>query len=398
MKIKSFRAREILASNSEMTIELELETEKGVVRASAPVGTSRGKYEAVPIPMQDAMRKISIVRRSFTGNEFFEMNEVDGEIKRIGGPALADIGGNVSLAISSAFLKAFALNQGQQVYEYLSEKTKSEMKIPFPICNVAGGWGRQSDIQEFLLMPAHQESFAESISKISGAYRKFGDALKEEDRNFTYGRNPESGWSTRLHFERILSLLKKVADGNLLRIGLDVAASHLWKDSAYVYSTGEKLSSHEQLSLMEDIARKYPVSYIEDPFHEDDFLSFSVLTQRIQPRIVCGDDLYATDKNRLIFGAERKATSAITIKPNQVGTITDAIQTVNEAKKRGIITVVSHRSNETEDNLISHLAVGLGCDYAKIGIAGERIAKINEIIRIEEEIEEKVRGVLLNKS
>lgn len=388
MKVRRLHAREILASNAHKTIELELETEKGTVRASVPFGTSKGKYEVGSIPTQDAIRKFSIYRRSFTRNEFFEMNEVDEEIKKIGGPKLSDIGGNVALAISSVFLKAFALHASQEVYEYLAEKTKSEMRIPLPICNVAGGW-KQNDIQEFLLLPVHQDSFAESVSKIASAYRKFGEILKEEDRNFIYGKNLESGWSTQLHFERILALLRKITGENLLRIGLDVAASQFWNGSAYVYKTGEKLSSHDQIGLMEILARKYPISYIEDPFHEDDFLSFSVLTQRLNPKIVCGDDLYATDLNRLIFGAERKATSAIIIKPNQVGTITDTIKTVNEAKKRNILTVVSHRSNETEDTLLAHLAVGLGCNYVKFGIAGERIVKINEIIRIEEKVKQK---------
>lgn len=395
MKVRRIHAREILASNAEKTIEIELETEKGTVVSSVPFGTSRGKYEVRAIPADDAIRKLSILRRSFTREEFFEIGEVDEQIRIAGGPALADIGGNVALAISSAFLKAFALHEGKPVYEYISEKTKSEKKIPIPICNVAG-FKKQSDkmptidIEEFLLFPVHQESFSDSIFKVASAYRKFGDILKEDDRNFVYGRNLESGWSTQLHFERILELLKKVADGNLLRIGLDFAASQIWNGSSYVYSTGEKLSSHDQLSLVENLARKYPISYIEDPFHENDFLDFSVLTQRIQPKIVCGDDLYATNTDRLILGADRKATSAIIIKPNQVGTITDTIKTVKEAKKHGLFTVLSHRSNETEDTLISHLAVGLGCDYAKMGIAGERISKINEIIRIEEEIKNKI--------
>jgi enolase len=193
---------------------------------------------------------------------------------------------------------------------------------------------------------------------------------------------------TNLSFEEILKMMTKVANEHLLKLGIDFAASELWDGSRYyVYRYANKLLSvHDQLRFIKELVRTYPIIYLEDPFNEDDFVSFSVLTHEIQPRMVVGDDLYSTNLKRFKDGLDFKATNAVIIKPNQVGTITDTIDVIKEAKKNKVITVVSHRSGETEDTLICHLAVGLGCDYIKLGISGERATKINEIIRIEERL------------
>jgi enolase len=295
----------------------------------------------------------------------------------------------LALALSSAFLKAFALNEGLEVFEYLAAITKSELKMPKPVCNVAGGWKEsRSDIQEFLLLPVHQTSFLDSISKISSAYLELGKLLKEADPTFAYGRNWESGWVTSLSFLEILNFLKKIANENLLRIGLDLAASQLWDGRQYyVYRYSNKiLSKIEQLKLIQDLAREYPISYIEDPFHEDDFVSFATLTSMLPNKLIVGDDLYATNLKRLKDGIELKASNAMIVKPSQVGTISDVMRVVKLAKENRIVTIMSHRSGETEDAMIAHLAVGLGCDYVKFGISGERITKLNETIRIEEKL------------
>jgi enolase len=172
----------------------------------------------------------------------------------------------------------------------------------------------------------------------------------------------------------------------MLRIGLDFAASQLWDGKSYSYPSGERLGKSQQLSYVEDLVRRYPIAYVEDPFHEDDFVSFSVLTHRISPKLVCGDDLFSTNLGRLRKGIEHKAANAILLKPNQIGTITDVMRVAEEAKKAGMVRVFSHRSGETEDVLICHLAVGLGCECVKFGIGGERVVKLNEMLRIEERI------------
>jgi len=180
----------------------------------------------------------------------------------------------------------------------------------------------------------------------------------------------------------------KVAGEYLLKIGIDAAASQLWDGNQYyVYNySGKILSTNQQITYMNELARRYPIIYFEDPLKDDDFTGFSVLTHMLQPRMVCGDDLFASSAARLKDGIDFKATSAIIVKPNQVGTITDALNTVNLAKENNIPVVVSHRSSDTEDTLLAHFAVGVGADYCKFGISGERVVKINEMLRIEEKL------------
>ncbi|MEM5854682.1 MAG: hypothetical protein QW228_10040 [Candidatus Aenigmatarchaeota archaeon] len=392
MKVKKIEIRQIFATNSKKTVEIELETSKGKVRASVPIGTSRGKHEVVYLPVEDVVKKFLLIKRSFTNEDFENQEDVDNFIRLIDKtPQLKEIGGNLALAISSAFLKAFALEESLEVFEYLAEKTKTKISMPKPVCNVAGGWKEnRSDIQEFLLLPVHQSSFFNSISKISEAYIELGKLLKQVDPTFDYGRNWESGWITSLSLNELLNLLKKIANENLLRIGLDVAASQLWDGKQYyVYRYSNKILNRvEQLRFIQDLAREYPISYIEDPFMEDDFVSFAILTSNLPNKLIVGDDLYATNLKRLKDGIEMRASNAMIVKPSQAGTISDVIKVVEIAKRNRIVTIMSHRSGETEDSLIAHLAVGLGCEYVKFGVSGERISKLNEMIRIEEKLKE----------
>ena len=285
------------------------------------------------------------------------------------------------LKCSKAFLKAFALEEGLPVFLYLNKNPS----IPRPICNVAGGWKGQSDIQEFLLLPLHQESFVECMSEIMECYLKLGNVLKKLDQNFNYSKNLESAWVTSLQSEKILDVLSNIKGENIV-IGLDVAASNLWNGEKYIYKD-KMLSTMQQLDYMLELTRKYKLFYVEDPFHQDDFVSFSVFTKNSNCLTV-GDDIYATNIKRLKAGLDIRATNAVLVKPNQIGTITDALEFVKEAKKNNMKVIVSHRSAETDDDLLSHLAVGFGADFFKLGVSGERIVKINEMIRIEEMIKE----------
>lgn len=388
MKPRSFKIREILATNSQKTIELELETFKGKVRSSVPIGTSKSKYEVKYLPTQDVIRKFHLIRRHFTSEELFDQKDVDILIRIIDKtPDFREIGGNLALGISSVFLKAFALENNQRLFEYLASMRKEKPKIPRPICNVIGGWYKNSDVQEYELLPLHQKSFADSISKISSAYLSVGNLLKSNDPSFSFSKNLESGWVSSLGIGNVLEILSREASQHLLKIGIDFAATHMFENEKYVYRNSNKsFSKSEQLSYVEDLARRFPIIYLEDPFHEDDFISFATLTHRLNPKIICGDDLYSTNEKRLRTGLEFKATNAIIIKPNQVGTISDVLKIFDLARKNNLTTVISHRSGETEDTLIAHLAVGLGADYIKIGISGERTVKINEMIRIEENL------------
>jgi enolase len=367
-----------------MAVEIEIETGQGKVRASAPIGTSAGSHEASSVPAEFAVKKFALFRRSLRSNSYADQSEADEKIKSLDAtPSFREIGGNLATALSAAFLKAFALESGQEIFEYVAKTYKTSLAMPRPISVVAGGWKGTSDIQEFHLMPVHQKSFADSMSKISNAYLALGDEIAKSDRTFRFSRNLESGWSTSMPTEDLLGILKDIAHDELLKVGADFAASHLWDGAHYVYSR-RKLTTLEQIAFVEDLAKGFSMMYVEDPLREDDFMSFAALARKLKPRIVCGDDLYSTRANRLVYGADRKSTNAAVVKPNQVGTITDTAEFAREARRQGMSTVMSHRSAETDDALIAHLAVGLGCDFAKMGIAGERIIKLNELIRIEE--------------
>jgi len=332
-----------------------------------------------------------IMRRHITSENLENQNDVDELLHIIDStPDFHEIGGNVMLAISSACLKVFAAEQGEEVFEYLAKENKFKFNMPRPLCNIVGGWkfSGSSDIQEFLFLPVHQNSFRETMNKMMTAYFSVGKKLRLEDPTFSYAKNIESAWTANLKTEEILEIMAKVANENLLKIGMDVAASHLWDGNQYyVYNySGRILSTNQQITYMNELARKFPIIYFEDPLKDDDFTGFSVLTHMLQPRLVCGDDLFASSAKRLKDGIDFKAASAIIVKPNQIGTITDAVNTVKIAKENKIAVVVSHRSSDTEDPLMAHFAVGVGADYCKFGISGDRVVKINEMLRIEEKL------------
>ncbi|MCD6371907.1 MAG: enolase [Candidatus Aenigmarchaeota archaeon] len=389
MKVEKIKARKILASNVKFTLEIELQTSKGKVRSSVPLGTSKSKHEVFFHEVERALFVIKNVRRYFEKNEFEDQKDVDRTLRIIDKTEnFKEIGGNVALGISSAFLKAFSLENSMEVYEYISHLYKLKPKIPKPLSNVIGGGkhGGGTDFQEFHLFPLHQQSFLESISKLSEFYWKIAKKLEKIDPLFSFGRNLESAWVTSLRLNKILELLSEFSDENW-RIGIDVAASNLWNGKFYVYEKeGLRLITQEQISFLSTLLNSNPISYVEDPFEENDFVSFSTLKSLHPRKLICGDDLYATNLRRLKHGLEIKSTNSVLVKPNQIGTITDTIEFIRLAKKNGLKCIISHRSAETEDVLICHLGVGSGCDFAKVGIAGERTVKLNEFLRIEERL------------
>jgi enolase len=372
MKIKDLKIRKILNTKSQETIEIEAKTKKGIVKTSVPQGTSKGKYEAKYLPIKTVLKNFQKIKKYFINKEFRSQEEVDLLLRKLDKTRnFSKIGGNLALGISSVALKAFALDDEQQVYEYLGGK-----KLPKLLANVAGGWGKGNEIQEFLVMPVKQKSFSKNVFKIAELYIELGKILKSKDRNFRFSKNYESGWVTSLSTNKLLDIISDLVQGKNLT---DVAASDRWNGKKYI-----KRSPKQHFDFISELVDKYNLKFIEDPFHEDDFESFAELMKRTNNVLICGDDLLCTNVERLRVALARKAINCALVKPNQIGTISDTIAFVRLAKKHGIKTVMSHRSGTTDDVLISHLTVGLECDYAKIGISGERIFKINELIRIEE--------------
>jgi enolase len=384
MIIKNLKLRKIFSTNSKETIEVELTTNKTNVKSSAPIGTSVGKHEAISIAVENVIRNFPNIKRWILNKRFYSQEEFDELLKKIDGTEnFSKMGGNLSIALSSAFLKAIAIENNQDVFEYLC---KGKIKMPSPLANVVGAKGLK-DIEEYLLFPKKQKSFLGSVEILSKVYLQIGVKLKEIDRNFNFGKDLESAWRCSLGSDKILEILRDFSNENNLSIGIDVASSELWDGKNYVYSNGNTFSEHQQLEFIENLVYKYNIKYLEDPFHEDDFNSFAKIKEKLKNVLVCGDDLLVTNINRLKIAIKNKSINAAIVKPNQIGTITDTIKFVKEAKKNNIATIMSHRSGETEDSLICHLAVGLNCDYVKFGISGERVIKINEMIRIEEKIQ-----------
>ena len=378
MEAKNLTIREVLATNCKKTIEVEIEADRCTVHASVPMGTSTGKYETISLPVKKVIKNFLDIKKEFVLEDFFSQEEVDSKLRDIDKtPNFSRIGGNLALGISSAYLKAFAAQNSQEVFQYFSGKT-----MPKPLANVAGGWGEESEIQEFLLLPNKQKSFKDSVFRIAEAYIDLGVILKKVDKTFKTSKNYESGWVTNTSTTKLMDILSDLCDDYKLRIGMDVAATDRWDGRTYVGRIKEK-----HRDFMTKLIEDFDVLYMEDPFHEDDFDSFSWLTENYKNTLICGDDLYATNPERLRMGIEKNATNSILIKPNQIGTITDVIKVVDMAKKHKMTTVISHRSGTTDETLLCHLAVGLECDLAKFGISGERIIKINELLRIEEKLQ-----------
>jgi len=405
-KIKSLKAREILDSRGNPTIEVEIEIEGGRVRAAAPSGASRGKNEAVAFPEGGVRASLEILRKEvfpkLVGREAEKQQEIDSLLHEIDGtPNFSRIGGNAAVAISMAVAKAAALYHGLPLYKYLNAKACS---LPFPLGNVIGGGAHAGkatpDIQEFHVLPVGAKTFAQAAFANAKVHKKLKGLIEKKDSLFAGGKGDEGAWAAKLTSEEALELLTKAVeevekeDGIKIALGLDLAASGLWDGRNYRYSREGKVRTEtDQLDFLVSLVEKYHLLFLEDPLHEEDFEGFAELTKRVGKKcIVCGDDLYVTNPSRIKKGMEMKASNAVLIKPNQIGTLTDTLQAVELTKKAGCLPVISHRSGETPDETISHLAVGWGCPIIKTGaVGGERIAKLNELIRIEEELGAKAR-------
>lgn len=399
--IEDVAARKVLNSRGEETIEVEVVTDSSFGRASAPAGKSRGKAEVADYPpggVDQAIQKVEeVISPQLTGLNADLQGEIDGILHRIDGTAdFGVIGGNTACAISLANAEAAANSYGLLLFQYLGGYIAH--KLPYPLGNIisGGSHGREKtpDIQEFLVLPYGATSFLQAAVANAKIHRKTGDILKSRIEAFGGGRSDEGAWIANISDSDALDVLSEACEevGHQLGIecglGVDVAASSLWnsKEEVYIYSReGKKLDSGEQLEFIQGLIEKYHMLYVEDPFHEEDYRSSSELTKKVKNCLICGDDLFVTHTERLSRGTKLNAANSIIIKVNQVGTLTDAWETVDMAKDAGHIPVMSHRSGETCDWHIAHLAVAFRCPIIKTGVVeGARIAKLNELIRIEE--------------
>ncbi|MDH5268273.1 MAG: phosphopyruvate hydratase, partial [Candidatus Bathyarchaeota archaeon] len=360
--------------------------------------------------VDQAIEKVEeLVVPELIGRNADEQEEIDLLLHEIDGTEdFRNLGGNTAYAVSLATAEASAASYGMPLFQHLAGYFTNE--LPYPLGNVLGGGkhagGKTPDIQEFLVLPVKAEIFSDAAKANVLVHQRAGSLLKKKDATFTGGRGDEGAWAPNIKNEEALEIVAKAREevsdesGVECRVGLDIAASTLWKpkEERYVYSReGTKRNAGEQLDFVLSLIKNYNLAYVEDPFHEEDFESFSKLTKKVEECLVCGDDLFATSKKRLTRGMKVGAGNAIIIKTNQVGTLTEAWETTKLAKKASYTPIMSHRSGETTDTHLAHLSVAFHCPIIKTGVlGGTRVAKINELIRIEEMLGNRAKMAALS--
>ena len=394
--ITSVRLRRILDSRGNPTVEADVLTESGGFgRAAAPSGASTGEYEAIELPPNEAIsaaRKHAVPRlvgEVHAGNQ----REVDGALRAAdGSDNFSEIGANSAVAISMAAAKAGADVLGAPLYQHLGGAFRGD-NFPIPLGNVIGGGEHAKDatnIQEFLAAPVGAPSVTEAVFANAEVHAKAAEILDE--RGIPAAKGDEGAWAPAVDdaeaFDIMAEAVEAVADdrGFEIKFGLDMAGAELFEDGEYHYGDETK-STDEQIDYVAGLVDDYDLAYVEDPLDEDDYEGFADLTDRVGDKtLICGDDLFVTNVERLQEGIDTDAGNSILIKPNQIGTLTDAFDAIELATEHGYDSVISHRSGETEDTTIAHLAVATDAPFIKTGtVQGERTAKLNELIRIAED-------------
>ena len=407
--IKAIHAREILDSRGNPTVEVEVVTENGFFgRAAIPSGASTGIYEAVELRdggeryhgkgVTTAVAAVEgEIAAKLVGFPVTEQRRLDEEMIRLDGTEnKGRLGGNAILGVSVACAKAAAASRGVKLYEYVDPDAGL---LPVPFFNVINGGkhaGNQLDFQEFMVAPTGAESFKEALRMGAEIYQTLKARLLEG-----YGKNAinvgdEGGFSPPMKspeeaLEAVTASAEELGYGGATTMAMDVAASSFYKDGVYSYM-GKNLSRGELIDVYRELVSKYPVSSIEDPLEEEDYEGFAEMT-RVLPIQIVGDDLFVTNVKRLRKGIEMGACNSLLWKVNQIGSLTEARDAARLAMKSGYTVMASHRSGETEDPFVADLSVGIGCGQIKSGAPcrGERTAKYNQLLRIEEWLGEKAR-------
>ncbi|TET72535.1 phosphopyruvate hydratase [Candidatus Bathyarchaeota archaeon] len=401
--ISSVKGREVLDSRGNPTVEVEVETEGGYHGwAIVPSGASTGIHEAVELRDggsryhgQGVLKAVSSVERIAKEILGFDVRE-QGVIDRLmieldGTENKSKLGGNAILGVSLACAKAAADSTGMQLYEYAG--TGEADLLPVPFLNVINGGkhaGNQLDFQEFMVVPLGAESFREALRMGSEIYHALKGQLRSAYGPAAINVGDEGGFSPPLSrpeeaLDVIVKAVEEMGYGDIVSLALDVAASYFYKEGEGYSVAGETLETGELIDLYGELVEAYPIVSIEDPLHEEDFEGFAEVTRRFPIQVV-GDDLLVTSVSRLKRGLEMGAGNALLWKVNQVGTLTEALEAASMALGNGWGVMASHRSGDTEDAFVADLAVAIGCGQIKTGAParGERTAKYNRLLRIEE--------------
>ncbi|MFH1588541.1 MAG: phosphopyruvate hydratase [Candidatus Diapherotrites archaeon] len=416
-KITEAKARTVLDSRGNPTVEAEMVTGKGVFRAIVPSGASTGSYEAIELRdkgkefhgkgVSKAVENVNkIIAPKITGLDAIEQKAIDKLMIELDGTEnKSNLGANAILAVSMAAARAGAKGKEIPLYKHLNELSgKQKMCLPVPCCNIINGGehaGGKLKIQEFMIASVKAASFFDSIKMSSEIYQELKKQLKKKYGVSSVNVGDEGGFAPQLNstseaIEIILDSVDELGYGKNIKLCIDAAANEFFNKKENKYEVDEKkFSGKELIDFYSSLIKNYPIASLEDPFHEDDWESFSELTKKMGSKIqIVGDDLLVTNISRIEKATELNSCNALLLKVNQIGTITESINAFLMAKEAEWNCMVSHRSGETEDSFIADLAVALGTGQIKSGAPcrGERTAKYNQLIRIEEELMKKGKG------
>jgi enolase len=412
-KISKVIARQIFDSRGNPTVEVDIITDKGVLgRAAVPSGASTGEHEAVELRDggrnymgKGVLKAVSnvnnIISKKIIGLSVFDQESIDNLMIKIDGtPNKANLGANAILGVSLALAKAASNAKGISLHTYISNNTSTT--LPVPMMNIING-GSHSDapiaFQEFMIMPVEAQSFTHAMQIGSEIFHNLKKILS--DRGLTTSVGDEGGFAPKLDgtedaLKTIIAAIEKAGykAGKEVMIALDCASSEFYQNGMYDYTifegnNGKVLNSKQQAEYLAELSSKYPIISIEDGMDENDWDGWVHLTKMCGDRVqIVGDDLFVTNVERLSDGIKNNVANSILIKVNQIGTLTETVNAVKMAHDAGFTSVMSHRSGETEDNTIADLAVGLSTGQIKTGSASrsDRIAKYNQLLRIEEEL------------
>ena len=412
-KIIKVHARQIFDSRGNPTVEVDVFTEKGSIgRAAVPSGASTGEHEAVELrdggnnymgkSVNKAVQNVNkLIANEINGKSVFNQNEIDNLMIDLDGTEnKSRLGANAILGVSLACIRAASIESKKPLYKYIGGKQATT--LPVPMINIVNGGSHSSApiaFQEFMIVPVGAHSFSNAMKMGTEIFHNLKQILVSKGLNTTVGDEGGFAPSFKGTEDALETIIKSVsAAGYILekdiKIALDCAASEFYKNGNYDYTIFEKkqgklISSSEQIDYLSSLASKYPIISIEDGMDENDWDGWKFLTNKIGDRVqLVGDDLFVTSVDKLSKGIKNKTANSILIKVNQIGTLTETISAVKMAQKAGYTAIISHRSGETEDTTISDLAVALNTGQIKTGSTSrtDRLAKYNQLLRIEEEL------------
>ena len=416
--INNITARQILDSRGNPTIEVDVVTDNGILgRAAVPSGASTGSHEAVELRDNDksiylgksvyqAINNVNTVfRENLKGAYVLDQSEIDAKMIELDGtPNKSVLGANAILGVSLAVAKAAAEESRMPLYRYIGGMNSN--LLPIPMMNILNGGAHADngiDFQEFMIMPVGAETFSEALRMGTEVFHHLKAVLKSQKYSTNVG--DEGGFAPNFkNNEDAIKAVMQAIDkagykaGEDIYIAMDAAASEFYNVEEKMYhfkkSTGDKLNSSQMTDYWADWCKKYPIISIEDGFSEDDWDGWKLITNKIGDKVqLVGDDLFVTNVNRLADGIKKGVANSILIKVNQIGTLTETISAVKLAQSNSYTSIMSHRSGETEDTTIADLSVGLSCGQIKTGSASrsDRIAKYNQLLRIEEQLGNSAR-------